>query len=106
MAQKSYRMVHNWPQVVSKPTDPVYLTELRRRGELVSLDENSEDARRLLAAGSIVLKGDEPDDLKAELDDDGSDRLVAASSGSAQTSIADVPAGEEKKARPHTSTPN
>jgi hypothetical protein len=110
MAKKTYRMLYSWNQVVSAPNDPVYLTETRRRGDLVDLDENSEDARRLLAADppAIVEKGKEPDDLKAELDpkNTSNDVLFASSSGSGQTSSAEVPPGEEKKARLHTSTPN
>jgi hypothetical protein len=123
MAEKTYTMVHAWNQVVSKPTDPVYLTERRPRGSQVKLDENSEDASRLLAAGSIVVKGEEPDDLKAEMRASGFDQpgqpaeddqptpgpnpqRLAASSGATQTSSAAEPAGEGRKARLHTSTPN
>lgn len=107
MAKKTYTMVHRWDQVVSAPNDPVYLTERRHRGTPVELDENSEDARRLLDAGSIVPKGDEPDDLKAEMKGQtGGDVPMASSSGSSQTSVAAEPPGEAKKARLHTSTPN
>lgn len=68
MTTKDYTLVvGRWDEVVSKPTDPVYLTETHLRGDTVSLDPRSENGRRLIGIGAVVEKGQEDDELKAEI---------------------------------------